>query len=409
MRKLVLAVLSGGLLLSAGCAGTDTSSSGAGGAGQRQVNQPTGAPIVVGLTNQEGSPSGSWPELREAAQAAVKYVNTELGGVHGRPVRLETCVTNGSPEGSAKCANTILGKKPLVVLGGAEVGTSASMAIYTKARMPYLGGAPISFPVMSAPNSVQWAGYAVGGLPALAAYAANQLHARKVVIVHPGLPGTEDFVGALMKPVLQASGVADIRMLASDVTQPDKTALVSAVAQARPDAVIVIEAGAGCLSVLQAHAAIAGTIPLLVTGNCLDPGLLATAGPAAEGVYTQAEYLYPTEPDHPDVKVFTRVLRDYAPQTRVTDFAATGFAGVMNLYHTLTTLPANRLDAATILKTLKAARNAPNFMSHPFTCDGRFAFAPAVCNGAQRILQVDGGRLVNVGGDWMEAAAGPRR
>jgi branched-chain amino acid transport system substrate-binding protein len=404
MRKtLATIVAAAAVLLGAGC-------SGAGSSGTRNgAPQPAGEPIVLGLTNQEGLAGGSWPEFRQAAEAAVKYVNTDLGGVYGRPLKLVTCVTNGTPEGSAKCANTILEQKPLVVLGGADIGTEGSMSIYTRAKMPYLGGAPLGFPEMSAPNSVQWAGYAFSGIPAMAAHAADQLHAKRVVIVHPQLPGTSDFIAALAKPVLGGRGITDVRLLGSDIRQPDKTALVTAAAQTKPDAIIVIDAGAGCMSFLQAHAALAPTTNLLITGNCVEGGILAAAGPTAEGVYTTDEYVYQTEPDNADTKIFTKALRDYAPaDMRVTAFAATGFAGVMNVYQTLKNLPAGRLDAATILATLKSAKDSPNFLSHPFTCDGRFKPAPAICNGAVRVLQVKSGKLVAVT-DWLEAGGAPSR
>ena len=325
-RTLSTVVAVSALLLAAACA-HDAGS---------PAPQPSGEPIVLGLTNQEGLAGGSWPELRQSAEAAVKYVNAELGGVHGRPLKLVTCVTNGSPEGSAQCANTILGKKPLVVLGGADIGTEGSMAIYTRANMPYLGGAPLGFPEMSAPNSVQWSGYAFSGIPAMAAFAADKLHAKKVVIVHPELPGTSEFIAALAMPVLNARGLHDVRLLGSDLRQPDKTSLITAAAQTGADAIIVIESGGGCLSFLQAHATLAPRAALLITGNCLEGGNIKAAGAAAEGVYTSDEYVYQTEPDNPDVKIFTKAVATYAPHDmRLTAFAVTGFAGVMNVYRTL--------------------------------------------------------------------------
>ena len=402
MFKPALAAASAALLLAAaGCA--DRGSPDAAADGRAPVAQPTGAPIVLGLTNQEGAIAGSWPELRAAASAAVSYINAELGGAHGRPLKLETCITNGSPEASAKCANTILAKKPLVLLGGADVGTNGSMAIYTKANMPYLGGVPLGFEEMSAPNSVQWSGFAVGGLPAMAAYAGQQLKAKKVLIIYPGLAGTADFVTALMHPVLKAVGVTGISMMATDISQPDKTAVITAAAQTNADAMIVIDAGAGCLSILQAHATLAPDVPLLITGNCVEGGNLKTAGATAEGVYSQQEFLANTDPANPDVKVFTAAVAKYAPaDTRLTAFSAAGFAGVMNIYRALTELPTSGLTAQAILAKLKSAKSAPNFMGAPYTCDGRIKLAPSVCNTANRIIQVKNGKLVDVSGDWFD-------
>ena len=136
MRKRILAACSAVLLLAAGCGGNAPATT----VGGSHAPAPTGETIVIGMTNQEGSPAGSWPELRVAAQAAVSYINTELGGLYGRPLKLDTCVTDGSPEGSTKCANQILADKPLVVVGGADTGSDASMPIYTSGWDAIPGG-----------------------------------------------------------------------------------------------------------------------------------------------------------------------------------------------------------------------------------------------------------------------------
>jgi len=411
MRKPVLALLSTALLstallFNAGCASNNAAPSDDPLSAAKAAPKPTGEPIVLGLTSQEGgAAAGNWPELRQAAEAAVKYVNTELGGAHGRPLQLETCITNGSPEGSIKCANTILAKKPFAVLGGMEVAGDASMPIYTAAKMPFLGGGPINAAQMTAPNSVQWSGFAIGGLPAMAAHAGEQLQAKKVVVVYPALPGTDGFVEGLMKPVLQATGATDVRMLGADIKQPDKTTVISAATQSDPDAILVIEAGAGCVSYLKAHADLASGVPLLITGNCVEAGFLKAVGSAAEGVYTSDEFLVTSQPDHPDVKVFTHALAAYAPRDiRISAISSAGFTTVMNVYNALTALPADQLTADKVLQHFKSAKNAPNFMSHPFTCDGRIEMAPAVCNTAQLMLQVKGGKLVDLGGGWVDAA-----
>ena len=55
------------------------------------------------MINQENTPAGSFPELSQAVQAAIEFVNTELGGVDGRPIELEVCNTEFTAEGSTSC------------------------------------------------------------------------------------------------------------------------------------------------------------------------------------------------------------------------------------------------------------------------------------------------------------------
>ena len=53
--------------------------------------EATGEPILIGIQNPEGDPNGSFPEYSAAALAAAEYINTELGGLGGRPIELELC------------------------------------------------------------------------------------------------------------------------------------------------------------------------------------------------------------------------------------------------------------------------------------------------------------------------------
>ena len=65
-----------------------------------------GDSITIGLQNPQGDPNGSFPEYSSAVQAAVKYINEELGGIGsdlsagkaGRPIKLETCFMAINPE-----------------------------------------------------------------------------------------------------------------------------------------------------------------------------------------------------------------------------------------------------------------------------------------------------------------------
>ena len=83
-----------------------------------------GDPIIIGFQNPQGDPAGSFPEYTDVAEAAVKYINEELGGLGGnpskgkagRPIKLETCFMAINPADSQKCANELAGKKPFVVL-----------------------------------------------------------------------------------------------------------------------------------------------------------------------------------------------------------------------------------------------------------------------------------------------------
>ena len=54
------------------------------------AKKASGKPIVLGLLNLESGPV-TFPEYRQAAELAVKYINDYKGGIGGRPVKLASC------------------------------------------------------------------------------------------------------------------------------------------------------------------------------------------------------------------------------------------------------------------------------------------------------------------------------
>ena len=71
------------------------------------MGEATGEPIKIGVQNLEGDPNGSFPEFSIAIQAAADYVNTELGGLGGRPIEIVLCKSVVSPDDSQRCANEL--------------------------------------------------------------------------------------------------------------------------------------------------------------------------------------------------------------------------------------------------------------------------------------------------------------
>lgn len=70
---------------------------------------PTGEEMVIGLANTEGTPGLDFPEIRLNIASAIDYLN-QHGGVGGRPIEIENCTVNGSPETSQACAQELTGK-----------------------------------------------------------------------------------------------------------------------------------------------------------------------------------------------------------------------------------------------------------------------------------------------------------
>ena len=99
-------------LLAAGCGSSNKSSSSSSAASTTSTQSDTssalgtpkaatGTPINVGLINDETG-AVTFPEYRQAAEDAVKYINAYKGGIGGHPVKLVTCASDATPPTSAR-------------------------------------------------------------------------------------------------------------------------------------------------------------------------------------------------------------------------------------------------------------------------------------------------------------------
>lgn len=358
---------------------------------------PTGpkpAPLVIATASQ-------FPEETLGAQAAANYIDNELGGVDGRPLQLVTCATDGTPERSVACAHQLVDQKPVALVGGRDGGGPAALAVYEAANLVHLGGAAVTPAEQMAADGFRFSPFTLT-FPALADFAVDRLGARRITVI-----ASDDVVGHGLAEGLVGSALAKKGAEGSIVFYPaNQTGQAAALGQAAngdPDAIVAVTSPQGC----QALVAARGTLGLrgaLFLPNCLVNGVATALGSDAEGVYIGAQFL-PIDSDDADVRTYLDNARQYGASNLESDLTIDGFASVMNAWQLFREIGADRLSAQSITSALRSGPPRHNFMGHPYTCDGTAVPArPAMCNGAVRILQVHGGKLVDVGGDWFDAS-----
>src|ERR1043166_6957954 len=83
-QALVVVALSGALVVS-GLSSAGAQSEGSG--------KASGDPIVIGIYTPADNETFTAPEFIDGAEAAAKYVNNELDGLGGRPLKVVSCTT----------------------------------------------------------------------------------------------------------------------------------------------------------------------------------------------------------------------------------------------------------------------------------------------------------------------------
>ncbi len=350
----------------------------------------------MGLINQEDAPIGSFPEVRRSAEAAVRYVNEELGGVDGRPLQLEACTTKGTPESSQACANQLVGRQPVAVMGGIDLGAAASLPILQRAGIPYVGGSPTLAEELNSPASFMFAGGTVADLLGQADYALNTLKVKRVAAVYVDLPGLLTTVVQAADVVLRVKGATSVKTVAEKADAADFTTALTSAAKSDPDVIFVVFPAQSCARIMQARQALGIKARMFYPSACAAQSVVDAAGSGAEDAFFGSAYLPFADPS-PDVAIW----RDRAKGTSVLSQA--GFSVVMNLFQVLK--EADEVTPAKVTDRLKQAKGHANFMGHDYTCDRKqLPLLSSVCNPFVRILQYRDGRFDDVVGQWVSGA-----
>jgi branched-chain amino acid transport system substrate-binding protein len=411
----ILAALAACALLVSACGGDDDSSSSSSGddsssaatestpdasAALGKEKKATGDPITIGLLNLESGPV-TFPEYRQAAEAAVKYINDYKGGIGGHPVKLESCATDGQPSTSARCAGQVADKHPTLVLGGADIGGPGSFPVWKRADLAVIGGIPFTPVESNAPNAAQFISVSIGDNTAASAYAVKELGVKKASVIY-----TDDTQGkftglGVIAPALKALG-AEVKTVPVAPNAADLSSVAASAIENGPDMVYVNSPNA-CPNLLKALKAVGSQAKIFGIDPCTSPPALKTAGDAAEGLYF-AQPFDSLDSGTDDANLMLAAVQKYGPQDLALDsIAQAGFASVMNIQAALNGIKDRNTES--ILGAIKDGKPHANFLAHEYQCDGKqLPGNTAVCNAYQKMKQVKGGKVITVDDQWVTGA-----
>ena len=431
---------------SAGCPKIDTSLDKDGGTGAgRFVSdltcagtkplKATGDPIVIGFQNPEGDPNGSFPEFSIAAQAAVNYINNELGGLGadiqngkaGRPIKLEVCKMAISPDDSQRCANELLTKKPFAVFSSINFFGN-QFPIYAAAKEPVIVITPITVGDFTSPGvySIGGGGGCLGVHTGLVKFVTSQLKAKKVGIPWADTPpGVVCYYDLEAKPMDVLSGkvkgsssaagsIPDLTYLGVSVkpATPDVSPQVTQILDFKPDAIMFSAQGADCWNFVDGLGRLGwkpDAIPLVLSGACIDFAAMKAAGDLAKGIYfigSSGTVLN----DPATIKDTLGKVEAQAYQTKGAangldkdnlnkGFATQGFTGMLSLWEMTSEIvvKGGQLTQDALAKAYSETKGQHLFGSTPLSCSTAPAPYVAVCNSEVSATQWDGTKLVPVG------------
>src|SRR6266700_708918 len=377
--------------------GSSSAAAGSGRSGFGTAKKATGPPYVFGMINDETG-AVTFPEARQGAIAAANYVNNYLGGINGHPIVIDNCTGDGTPATAARCANQLVAKHPIAILGAADVGAPASIPIYQHANLAYLGGIPFTPVPETAPNSVQFWSVSVGDNAAAAVYAGKTLGVKSVAIVYFSNPQGASLLPQIT-PVFKAAGVTTIKDIPLSPTSPDPS----------PQAALVESSGAqlayvdvpnGCGNVLKALKSVGYSGKVMGIDPCGAPPVIEASAGGAQGMYIASPFLLQSGSSQ-QAQLFQAAMKKWAaPGTLVDSISTAGFATVVNVQQVLSTISGTPAMSA-ILAAFKSCTHQ-NFLSHPYACDGQaLKGAGAICNDYYLMNQIENGAITQPSStDW---------
>ena len=402
----------------------------------------TGDAVVIGFQNPEGDPAGSFPEYRQGAEAAVKYINEELGGVGsdpkngkpGRPLKLEPCKMAIAPADSQRCANELAAKKPALVLSSLNFFGN-HFAVYKAANIPVLVGTPITALDFTSPGvyAVGGGGGCLGAHTALIRSITKELGKKRIAVpwadTPPGVFCYHDLEKKSLEVLagkkldgsaIKADGnsnkgsIADLQHIGVPIKpgQADVTPQATQVLDFKPDGIVFSAQGADCWTFVSALSKLGwknDATPLVLTGACIDLAKMKELDTIAKGIYfvgNGAPSLLDTTNSSPADKqvgdTYTSRMAKYAEggaETAGKGFATQGFTILMQIWDLMgeqSGYDATKIDVAAYTKLLGATEGRFQWGGTGLNCSQGTTNAPyvAVCNATANLLQWDGKSLV---------------
>ncbi|HET9078471.1 MAG TPA: ABC transporter substrate-binding protein [Acidimicrobiales bacterium] len=390
----------------------------------------TGAPVTIGFINSQGDPNGSFPDVTAGGQATVDYINNELGGIGGdplkgtpgRPIKLVTCYQTIAPSSSTSCANQVVSQKPVMIFSGYQFFGQVVDPIYAAAGIPVVNFSPITQADFQGKNiyDIAAGGGCVGVHPALISFSVYNLHAKNLAIPWANTPpGVPCYYDLEQKPVEVINGSLTPTPQGVKLVQglkekgypvppaaPDLSATAAQILAQKPDTIIFSGQASDCFNVMNALANAGWTsqqIPMVLSGACMDTKQIAQAGSKVDGVYfvgSSYNLLDPTSATglpQQEIQTINTKMKQYQPSQTPTGLEAAMFQTIMTTWLTLQNSPAASDPTASAIGTaLQNTSKVHMFAGVPWGCQSAPQNYSSVCSTQVSVLQWTGSKFKTV-------------
>jgi branched-chain amino acid transport system substrate-binding protein len=255
------------------------------------------APVTLGWVEEQGGPPNeSFPQATAAAEATVKYINADLGGVDGHPLKLSQCYIAAVEAQGTTCGDQMVNTKGVeAIVEGIDAVGNASMYGVVNGTIPTLIGVSADSADNTGKNVFELEGSGTSATVAFGPFLRDQYPSDKTVaIAYQNIPGA-----APISEAIEASAKAS-GFTVSMIPYPDTASdLIEQATQMEQAQIQVPDCGfVDCPEIAKAMTEIGDTKPAISVPlfNSLPPTAYSTGdlphwivGEATANLETQAD------------------------------------------------------------------------------------------------------------------------
>jgi branched-chain amino acid transport system substrate-binding protein len=361
-------------------------------------------PVTIGYINEQGDANPPGALATNGAQMAVTYINKELGGVDGHPLKLDTCFTTTEEQGTT-CADQFLADKslPLVATGGVAVGAQ-SFFNTLNGKIPVLDGVAVTPFDAVAKNTAILFGDSTHVLGPMGTYATQVLHAKTASVIYPQTPGITP--GALaIQAGLKAAGV-QVTMAPYPVSDTNLTSVLAAAHASTADMIIPYADATDCVNLAKAltQQGITDAKKIVSAPLCLSGTVAAGLGDFPKWTYSIASSLFGDTTD-PGMPAYEAVTAKYTTPANAPDpWEIVNFGEILTVDKLLNQVGYANITQNAVISAAKAFKG-PQALGAPSLNCGQFSAAPAVCNDQAQFFEYAGAHKFTKVAGWTKPPA----
>jgi len=395
---------------------TPASTSGSGGAGSKSVTDYLSyvggkagpadkslPPVTIGFVNQQGGQQQIGPLATNGAQIAVKYINSELGGINGHPLVLKTCFIRSAEEEGTTCGQQFLANKSIPVIdeGAVAIGDQSFQSTIGTAK-PVIVGVAVTPIDAAKPSNIVLFGDATHVLGPFGTYAQQVLHAKTAALVYPNIAGITQGATAIADG-LQKVGVK-VKKVGYDESQTDLIGPLTSAGATSADLVIPYSDSSGCVNLAKGlkQLGITDTKKILSAPLCLN-GLVAAGlgGDFPIWTYAIASSLY-GDPTDPGMPAYMKVMAKYGtPAVAPDPWVIVTFGQILTTARFLNELGYGHITPQAVLDKAKSFKG-PVALGAPSLDCGKYPAAPGICNDRTQFFLYKGKHAFVKTAGWLQ-------